>query len=204
MDAGNMGLLDSISMLLNDSSALTAAMNINNSIIDTNNVEYYSKIVNEIHLNYLATGELTASDSATLDYIAHLPLSLAGTAIYSAAAHLGIEIHQQYSSQARQVVSNPPKEKVLTEHDVFMYPNPAFDKAYFYLAPLANEKIVLIEIYDNGGNKIMMHPVRTENMLLARPDMCYVLDVRSFAAGNYAYRVICNGKEFKGTFVKAK
>jgi hypothetical protein len=192
---------------MNDSNALPAAMNINSSINDTNNVEYYSKTVNEIHLDYLETGELTASDSLTLDYIAHLPLSLAGTAIYSAAAHLGLEIHQQFNLQARTVSEMQIKDTNspnLSQDDVFMYPNPAFDKAYFYLAPLAGEKIILIEIYDSGGNKIMMQPVRTENMLPARADMSFALDVRSFAAGIYTFRITCNGKKFKGTFAKAK
>lgn len=196
MDAGNMGLLDSVGTLMNDSTTFVIASNINSSIIDTNNVEYFSKTMHEIQLTLFATGELSPSDSATLDYIAHLPLTLAGNAIYTAAAILGLEIHQQFSSEARKSDVNPKKEKPLTKNDVFMYPNPAFDKAYFYLKPLVAENLALIEIYDNAGNKIMMLPADTYKI--------HEVNVQSFAAGLYSYRVICNNREFKGTFSKFK
>ncbi|MBL7930245.1 MAG: T9SS type A sorting domain-containing protein, partial [Bacteroidia bacterium] len=196
MDAGNMGLLDSVGTLMNDSTTFLIASNINSSINDTNNVEYFSKTMHEIQLTLFATGELSPSDSATLDYIAHLPLTLAGNAIYTAAAILGLEIHQQFSSEARKSDVNPKKEKPLTKNDVFMYPNPAFDKAYFYLKPLVAENLALIEIYDNAGNKIMMLPADTYKI--------HEVNVQSFAAGLYSYRVICNNREFKGTFSKFK
>jgi hypothetical protein len=78
-----------------------------------------------------------------------------------------------------------------------MYPNPAFDKAYFYIKPLKAEKIVLIEIYDSGGNKIMMQPAYTSKDT-------YDLDVTGFAAGVYSFKINCSNKTYSGTFSKFK
>ena len=58
------------------------------------------------------------------------------------------------------------------------------------------EELVLLEIYDSKGNKIMMLPVATNDI--------YALDVRTCAAGLYSYSITTNNQVLTGTFIKSK
>nr|MBK9653209.1 hypothetical protein [Bacteroidota bacterium] len=92
----NIGALAAVNELTADSTNLATAQAVNTAIVDTNNIEYYNKTVNDIYINTYANDNLpNEMDSSMLDMISSLNFYEAGDAIYQAAAMLGKEIHPQ-------------------------------------------------------------------------------------------------------------
>ncbi|MBL0050578.1 MAG: hypothetical protein IPP29_03175 [Bacteroidetes bacterium] len=119
----NIGAFAQINELATDSTNITTAQNINTAIVDTNNIEYYKKTVNNIYI-YTYANDVAPSimDSAVLDNISALNFYEAGDAIYVAASMLDKEIHPQYVAMRK---AKPLAPLIKLEDEYSLVPNPA-------------------------------------------------------------------------------
>jgi hypothetical protein len=190
----NMNRLDSV-IILSDQALTEAAHDLNEAIADTNYVEFYLKIVGDIYLNGPAFNmPLSYSDSTTLEEIAYLPYTLAGKAIYAAAAMVGLEVHPQAGSSSR-IGSNSVKNSIesIQKPSLMVYPNPSNEKVYFEFKQMDRGKTIYFKIYDSLGREVWHSTIS---------DTIYEVDVRNFMNG--LYRFTANDFErvmFTGNFV---
>ncbi len=103
-----------------------SADSINSTVIDTNLIEFNSKLVNEIYLNRFLLGALTSSDSIILKNLALADLGLNGEAVFFAQIMMRMDV-PYFGIFARQ---NVPVSDVMIDlkEKIKIFPNPSDDK----------------------------------------------------------------------------
>lgn len=150
MENSNIGVFDSVAVMAADSNSIAAAAILNSAVVDTNDIEYFKKSVNDIYLNTVASDlPLSASDSLWCDYVSSLSYFTAGSSIFTAAALLGKEIHPVYYSLRK---ASPELTGIKNKHDglfdVLLFPNPAKESIAVKLSAASNAQI---RVYDFAG-----------------------------------------------------
>lgn len=189
MEGGNMGLFDSVNVLLNDSMQVVQAIALNNGVVDTNNVESYIKTVNEISLNTVEQNlPLSFADSATFQYISDQPFATVGIAKFMAAAHLRKEVHESSTYISNRTSVQPMLSAIHPINLAQVFPNPTFDKINFVINSDAEIKIL---IYDAQGKIVFTTTSIKKN---------YSLDCSYLLPGLYRYQIISNLFSDTGNF----
>ncbi|MBI4930843.1 MAG: DUF3494 domain-containing protein [Bacteroidetes bacterium] len=189
MMASNLGKLG----LINDTIAnghINDAININNTIIDTNALDANSKTVNRIYLNTWAQGilEFSSADSAALLTIAlQEPLEF-GDAVYSARVMLGIDPANSGSriefNEENYSVANNMGNTVFSK--VYPNPNNGSMQIEYELGKGKNGQMI---IYDAIGNKIRAYILTEGSHTLSISDAV-------LQNGIYIYEIKVTGEVF--------
>jgi hypothetical protein len=152
MSETNIGMLSEVKTAI-DSNEINTAAFINETVNDTNSIEYCRKALNSILTEkVLQDMPLTAADTATLEYIYAQHWINAGDAVYEAAAVLSREYHSPLISFRKKPNSEPEKPKTpLNFNKVEIYPNPANNMLYVSGLPVES---CWLEIYDSFGRLV--------------------------------------------------
>jgi len=187
MMASNLGKLG----LINDTIAnghINDAININNTIIDTNALNANRKTVNLIYLSTWAQGILSFSsaDSATLYSIAiEEPLEF-GDAVYSARVMLGIDPNNAGNRIREDIpVINISKAKEISISKVYPNPNDGTMQINYSLEEGQIGKLI---IYDLTGRKLNTYSLQEGEHNTLK------ISEGALKNGVYFYEIIVNGE----------
>jgi hypothetical protein len=143
----NIGLFSEVATAI-DSNQVDSAIVINESVIDTNNIEYARKTINQILTERVLKDSVpTISDTLNLEYLFYQHWISKGFSVYDAAAILDREYHSP-SINLRTKRPDLIEENAL---QIRVYPNPASDKLYISGLP---KNPFLMEIYDSNDRLI--------------------------------------------------
>ncbi len=146
--------------LMNDE--LAEAKQLNNSLVNTSQVEEYRKIVNDIYLNTFATGyyTLTQEQISTLQQIADITPWEGGDAVYIARYMLNIEPDGIRPAYVIHPHANPSPD---VEQTVTLYPNPAKDEITLTFAKVPTGSFTF-KVYDITGREIINRKLSTKSL----------------------------------------
>ncbi|MBL7928723.1 MAG: T9SS type A sorting domain-containing protein, partial [Bacteroidia bacterium] len=193
MNTTNIGALSDVQTALDSNQIDTAAV-INEAVNDTNSIEYARKSINSIlSEKILKNIPMTASDTATLEYIFSQHWILAGDAVYAAAAILCKEYHSPHISLRKRHSSEPEKPKTDAEFtSISLHPKPANNKLHVTGLPEANCEI---EIYDSYC-RLLLKKLNAVNSL--------IIDLQDYSNGFYHLRIHNNYQNYRTNFVILK
>ena len=193
MSTTNIGTLSDVQTALDSNQIDTAAV-INEAVNDTNSIEYARKKVNSIlSEKILKNIPMTASDTATLEYIFSQHWILAGDAVYTAAAILGKEYHSPHISLRKRHPAEPETPKTDAEFaNISIHPNPANNKLHVTGLPEANCEI---EIYDSCS-RLLFKKLNADDSL--------IIDLQGYSNGLYHLRVHNYDQNYRTNFVILK
>lgn len=139
----NIGKLSEVVTAI-DSNLVDSAIVLNGSVIDTNNIEYARKTINQILIEkVLKDSILTFADTLNLEFIFYQHWITSGMSVYDAAAILDREYHSPQTSLRLQNFNSSNQRDLISKFKV--YPNPASNKLFISELQNLNNKI---EIYD--------------------------------------------------------
>nr|MBA2563280.1 hypothetical protein [Chitinophagaceae bacterium] len=152
-NASNIALFDSVFKLAADTAYFNQAITLNSAIVDTNSIELYRKLANNIYLNTIAQNlPLDENDSLTCDETSSMDFFLAGDAIYTMAVMIGKEIHPQTVSLRIRLEDDEPKISTLPKFNLYdVLPNPISES--FRIK--GNTDVIKIMYLIGSDNKIL-------------------------------------------------
>lgn len=178
--------------VLNEKGAVDSAVEENAAIVDTNLVEYNSKIVNEIYLAATQndTLYLTPAQISILQSIAYQNPMLGGEAVYRARAMLKIDVEDSFTSFRKRRIENNTDKMHGTKF--FVYPVPAEDFFIVRNYGKQNQKVKLM-LYDNTGRLIKIKETKIYSEIsvstIELPNGVYQLKILSDSPKE-VYRII--------------
>ncbi|HMT27766.1 MAG TPA: T9SS type A sorting domain-containing protein, partial [Bacteroidia bacterium] len=169
---------------------------LNNSIIDTNDIETNKKIVNLIRLNSIADStDYSSSDTTSLTDIAWQKAITGGDAVFSAREMMFLEIHEEIPALRVSGVTeqdNTIIPVVITINSFSVYPNPTNQQ--ITIVKYSQLKVKRLEILDVMGKKVFETKTQYQS-----------IDVSWLEEGLYYVRVIdTNEIPWHASFVKIK
>ncbi|MBL0342719.1 MAG: hypothetical protein IPP71_18605 [Bacteroidetes bacterium] len=129
----NIGKFDSVRSSLSEND-LEAADDINSVITEDNNIEENNKIIYDLIINTVSTGDtLSSSDTTLLESIFEQDWRTAGKGVYQAAGILGKEYYttSTYSRVMEQLQPIKMDSVVNSTFEIKMHPNPSSSKLFF-------------------------------------------------------------------------
>ncbi|MFZ9942234.1 MAG: T9SS type A sorting domain-containing protein [Bacteroidia bacterium] len=191
MSETNIGILSEVATAL-DSNLVDTALVINETVIDTNNIEYSRKKVNEVLIEKIFKEIApTAGDTLSLEYIFYQHWITAGISVYDVAAMLDREYH---SPEISLRVMKPDAINHIKANEIIkVYPKPATDKLFISeLQTTYNE----IEIYDCYDRLVFKQNFRLQMV---------EIDLLNFKNGIYFLKIIGDSEKiFKTNFTVIK
>ncbi|MBL0339591.1 MAG: T9SS type A sorting domain-containing protein [Bacteroidetes bacterium] len=174
--------------------SVDSLISLNNSIIDTNEIETNKKTVNSIRLNSIAdTTDYSSTDTTALTDIAWQKAITGGDAVFSAREMLFLEIHEEIP--ALRLSGNTEQENLIVPISLFnnnfsIYPNPSHQ----YITIVKNRQLEIkrLEILDVMGKKVYETTTQFQSV-----------DVSWLEEGLYYVRIIdVNENPWYTSFVK--
>ena len=150
----NIGIFNRVDSLI-VAGNLAAALTLNSSISDTNQIEANLKTVNSILISkVLVDSSLSSTDSTALESIATADPLIAGKAVYMAKAILFKEVH--FNLPALRIISEAfihevPEPKIASFQII---PNPANEKCEILFEALNNDFVLELR---NGVGQVLYH-----------------------------------------------
>lgn len=164
---------------LTNSGDILSANTLNQSIIDTNLIEFNKKQVLNIYLQSLAVGDssLDSAQIVNLQQIAWQTLAEGGDGVAMARSMLHLEIDDEFGTSFRSSVTNVKSE----DQVIICYPNPAsnnmlitrtFDNGVVYQISLMNTigEIVTIEKFSSKNYLLKLGDLRSGSYLIKITD----------------------------------
>jgi len=177
----NIGAFNMVNSMATDSSLLILAISLNESINDTNWIEYNKKLVNDIYLNGPAIEfPLTVLDTMVLMDISSLSWTTGGEAIYMAASMLGKEIHSSYVPLRMKNLEALQSIELNSNITVTIYPNPTSNLLYIAGLPEGQNELF---IYDCFGNLVY------QEMITSRFEF---INTKKYSSGIYILKLLNN------------
>jgi hypothetical protein len=175
----NIGKFDKVSKHIRNQN-YQAALAINNSIIDENQIETNRKTVNRIYLENLMNNiKVNTFDSLELVNIAWQESKFGGNAVFTARVMLGIDPDLNSISYAA-----PFKHLSETKYEnlVTIYPNPATELINISFNN-ETENEYIFELYDINGKIIVNKVIQPKNINFS-------INLNSVKAGLYYYKIV--------------
>lgn len=166
-EESNFSYFDQVEKLANSGDFLTANI-LNQSIIDTNIIEFNKKQVLNIYLQGLAVGDsgLDSAQIVNLELIAWQTLAEGGEGVAMARSMLHLEIDDEFGTSFRSLVTNVKSENQV----IICYPNPASNNILITRA-IDNGAVYQISLMNTIGEIMSNENFSSKNHLLKLDDL---------------------------------